>query len=316
MTFRHPVAKLRFVERAPRQEEWRALHRAAERRVPDAEKAFTAALADLRRATPLAEIRAALERGAPEIAVAAFPWAVLERSLEARLLPILQGLAEKGGAVAVGGLERHFRRQFEVRKADPVKAGFDLINPEVLAELARHGAELVTLITNETRAAIQQVVLSAQQQGLDVREQAARIASTLRRSVGLNAPQARALSNYEAGLREAGRSESDIRDLVGTRRDRMIQQRGRTIARHETLRASNSGQQNVWRQATTQGLLPVDQKRKWLTQGGNFACPICEPMNGQVRGLNEEFESPHNGARALYPPMHVACVCTTVLDFD
>src|SRR5690606_19138171 len=115
------------------------LHRAAERRVPDAEKAVLAAFRELRRAAPLDQIRATVERGVPELVTDVIPWAILERSLEARLLPILTDVAGNGGEIAVRGLERHFRRTFEVRKAD-VSTGFDLTNPETIIELASHGA--------------------------------------------------------------------------------------------------------------------------------------------------------------------------------
>jgi len=312
--------KLRFVERAPRNEGWRALHRAAESKVPAAEQAFRAALEATRRATSIAAIRAALERGADEIAVSAINWTKLERALEDKLLPILTGVAQRGGTVAARELSEQLGERFPVKKAGgELGYAFDLVNPEVVAELSRHGVTLVTRITNETRMAIKEVVMAAQQRGLSVRDQAERIARILRQSVGLNAPQARALANYEALLREQERTEADIRGLLARRRDQFIDQRARVIARNETLWASNAGQHDVWRQAQEGGLLATDQKRKWLTQGAvnpSNPCPICKPMNGQIRGMTEDFVSPYNGVTVRHPPAHISCVCVATLIFD
>jgi len=328
MRFRYPTAKLRFVEKPPRNEEWRALHRAAERRTRDAEQAFIRAVRDLRRATTLAGIQAALERGAPEIAAAEFPWHVLERSLEDRLLPILTEVARRGAVVAVEGLQHQLRRRFEVRKQEPPSfvTGFDLVNPSVITELSLHGAELVTLITNETRSAIQQIVLAAQQQGLDVREQARRIASVLRQSAGLNAQQARALANFEASLREAGRSASDIRSMIATRRDKMIGQRARLIAQHECLTAETlvdrAVVRAVYRRWYTGDLVEVVTSRgrklsatpnhPMLTRRGWVAAALLNPSDELICDGREKDASASGDPHVIADPTPIAEVFDAV----
>lgn len=315
MRLRHvPVRKLRFVERPPRQEEWRGIHRAAEAGVRDAEQAFLAAIRALDRATRSAPIRGAVGRDAPEIAASAIPWDVFRHALEAKLLPVLMDVTRAGARVTVRSLASQLDQRLVLRKQHgEIAAAFDLANPKTAAAIARHGAELVTEITEETRLAIREVALAAQQFGWDIRTQAEKITAALRRAVGVNAPQARALTNYAVALEAAGRSPADIASLVAERRDAMIAQRARMIARNETLTAANAGQQSIWDQAVERGLLEPKQKRKWLTQG-SMACEICAPMDGQIREMGEEFVSPYSGDSTEYPPIHVSCLCVTVLD--
>lgn len=196
---------------------------------------------------------------------------------------------------------------------------FTLDNPRTQTYLARHGARLVRRVRDETTLAINRIVTEAHARGMDVRQQAQQIASALRRDMGLNQRQAGALSRYEAGLAEQAIPPRQAERQVNEYRDRLINQRARMIARHETMTASNAGQQEVWQQATEQGLIEPDQKRKWVTQPGlnsDNPCPICKPMNGQLRGLNEEFVSPYDNSAAIQPPIHIGCECVSVLHFE
>ena len=327
------VAKLRFVDRPPASAPWRKLHAVADAAVPAAEKAFMLAVRDFRAAIDMEEFANAIAlRTDADMAIVLLPWAVLERSLEQRLLPILRSVRDGGAEVAAANLGSQLKKPLAIAKAkdpkkkpkdpkEPTISGeirFDLRNPRAEQHIAQHGARLVQMVTDETRAAIRQVVLRGQEQGgVPVREQAKRIAAILRRDIGLNAPQARALVNFEAGLIANDTAPSKVRQLVAARREDMIGQRSRVIARQETLTGAKEGQQEVWRQARSERLIPSTVKRKWLTQrhvNANNPCPICEPMNGQIRGLEEPFVSPYNGASSMGEGMHVGCICAVVLE--
>lgn len=312
----------------PRSKPARAIRYAAERWEPYVHAGFYRAIRTAQRAFNTEQVRAALERGSPEIAVQMMPWAEFQRALEKHLLPSIRSAVMDGAGAAVKDLSPR------IAKADPdpdpkkkpperfqvgADVSFDLRNPRTEGWLARYGSRLVTRVRDETRLAIRAITLDAQRRGLDVRQQAERITTALRRDLGLNQRQAKALANLEAGLVEQGLSQTQINRQVGEYRDRLIEQRSRMIARHETLTASNHGQQEVWQQAKDQGLLPADAKRKWITQPGlnaNNPCPICREMNGQLRGLGEAFVSPYDGSSAEEPPIHVGCECTTVLHFE
>jgi SPP1 gp7 family putative phage head morphogenesis protein len=68
--------------------------------------------------------------------------------------------------------------------------------------------------------------------------------------------------------------------------------RARTIARSENLRSANVGQTELWTQAQEQGVLPRNQKRKWIATNDNRTSDEHEKMNGQVRGIDEKFVTP------------------------
>lgn len=304
----------------PRSKPARAVHYAAERWEPEVFDGFNRALRRTRRAFNVEVVASALARNAPEIAVAAMPWDEFERALGDHVLPAIREALADGAAAAARDLRTTFSKADDPRFQITAGFSFDLDNPRTQTWLARYGARLVTFLRDETRLAIRAITLEAQRRGLDVTQQATRIAQALRRDVGLNRRQATALARFEAGLEEQGVSQTRVNQQVGEYRDRLIDQRARTIARHETMTASNQGQQEVWTQAAESDLLdPNETRRKWVTQPGLNAtnpCPICEPMHGQLRGLNEEFVSPFNGTVAMNPPAHVNCECVTVLVFD
>jgi hypothetical protein len=39
-------------------------------------------------------------------------------------------------------------------------------------------------------------------------------------------------------------------------------------------------------------------------------------MNGQIRGMEEAFVSPYNGAESMHGGVHTQCECVVVLHFD
>jgi hypothetical protein len=111
-------------------------------------------------------------------------------------------------------------------------------------------------------------------------------------------------------------SQDKIDAMVDRYAQRSLNYRAITIARTETLRASNWGQLESWNQAAAQGLLNKNTvRRMWLTAEDERTCQICEPipdMNPDGVALDEDFDTP-DGAITI-PPAHVSCRCTVVLD--
>lgn len=87
--------------------------------------------------------------------------------------------------------------------------------------------------------------------------------------------------------------------------------RAETIARTETMRASNAGQQLAWDQAAMQGLLSGNEQKEWIVTPDDRLCPICEPMDGVTVDLDESFDV--DGEEIDEPPAHPNCRCTTGL---
>ncbi len=90
--------------------------------------------------------------------------------------------------------------------------------------------------------------------------------------------------------------------------------RAEMIARTETMRASNEGQQEAWDQAVTAGLLTGNEQQEWITADDEATCPICDPMDGVTVGLDEMFEV--DGDEIDGPPAHPNCRCTLGLSLE
>ena len=312
---------LRIIHKAKAPKARRAIVYAASKWEPYVYEGFLRALREARKAFRTDEVVAALARNAPEIAVAAMPWPELERALERNLMAPIKNAVADGAAAAVRDLTVTKRDDPKKKKPKPRPTGFsigadisfDLDNPRTQSYLARNAATLVRRVRDETRLAIRRITTDAHARGLNVGQQAEKIAAALRRDIGLNQRQAGALGKLEASLIESGIPQARIDTQVNAYRDRLIDSRARMIARHETMTGSSVGQQEVWTQATEQGLLEPDQKRRLLTQprlNPDNPCAICGPAAGEIRGLREPFSI------GMGPPFHVGCECTTVLHFD
>lgn len=97
-----------------------------------------------------------------------------------------------------------------------------------------------------------------------------------------------------------------IADLIGD------DARAETIARTETMRASNEGQSQAWDQAVEVGILTGDEKQVWIVTPDDRLCPICEPMDGETAPLDGSFNV--DGDDIDGPPAHPNCRCTVALE--
>lgn len=80
------------------------------------------------------------------------------------------------------------------------------------------------------------------------------------------------------------------------------------IAETETMAASNEGVQEAWDQAVEEGLLTGKEQQVWIVTPDDHLCPICDGLDGQAVGLDEQFE--YNGDTFDGPPAHPRCRCT------
>ncbi len=203
----------------------------------------------------------------------------------------------------------------------PCLTRFDRTNPRAVEWARDRSSKLVREITRETRAAIRATIARAFEQGLPPR----RAARLLRSVVGLTERQAgwvldleEAIANGNPGtLVKAGKTRVRIpkgganSSFIQRASDRYAQRlhRARTllIARTETIAASNQGQIMLWSQAVQRGELKSDTTREWITTPDDRLCPYCMAMDGQTRGLEEQFNSDLGSVDA--PPLHPACRC-------
>jgi hypothetical protein len=176
------------------------------------------------------------------------------------------------------------------------------------AWVAEHGSELVTVVREETKAALQEKLNSILQQGFAEGRSARDLAREIEQIAGLDRQSAAFFDKQVAKWREEGLSES----VIQRRADRLYREklklRGKRIATTEVGKAANQGQHEVHKQALQQNVVPSTTQREWMPRLGNV-CPICESMRGQKVGINENFVARENGQQYFLPPAHVMCNC-------
>lgn len=310
MRFRARPVQKRFQHRSIRSLATRAAMQAAQQRAMLLHEAFTKALAEMRAALPPEQaLMALLQRGWAPV-LNELPWQVFTQTFGT---DIGQALAQVMEASARAAAVHEPWKANAPAGSGPLNASFtvrfDLSNPRAVRAAQSHAAALVRDVSTDMRGAIRRIIVAGQRGELDIREQA----RSLRSFIGLTEQQSQAVMNFQNTLLANGDPQAVVKTQAYY--DRSIAVRAQTIARTESIWASNAGQQELWAQATDAGYLDPNQEQEWITQpeSNSGPCPICEPMDGQRRPLGEEFVSPYNGQRALHPPMHPRCVCALAL---
>ncbi len=181
-----------------------------------------------------------------------------------------------------------------------LQLSFRLTNPAAVAAAESAAGNLVTAVTAEQKLLVRDLITRGIAEGRSVPA----TARDLRRVVGLNNVQAKALRRFEEGLIQAGRKQSVIDRMVARRAKKMLRRRATTIARTELLRASNVGQRIAWKQAAEDGQLDLDKaEREWILDPGQLRADVCTPLDGERIRFSDEFSSGD-------PPLHPNCRCT------
>lgn len=112
---------------------------------------------------------------------------------------------------------------------------------------------------------------------------------------------------FDATIRRAmdeGRQLDDatIDRIVGRYADSLLQLRGETIARTESLAALNSARESAFQQAIDEGLLRAgDLVKRWSATLDPRTRDAHAMMNGTAKALDEPFVSLETGSRMMYP---------------
>lgn len=219
-------------------------------------------------------------------------------------------------------------------KSISVETSFNMLSREAVDFLSSYEFTLIRDLSTQSEEAIRQILL----RGFQVGGHPTEMAREIREVIGLTARQEAAVANYQtalssgATLRDAlsrslrdgrydrtllralnngtGLSQPQIDKMTTRYRERYLNYRAQTIARTETIRAAAKGQRESWRQAESQGLLR-NAKRVWIVSGDDRTCPVCDSLDGEVAGLDEEF-----APGIMDPPdPHSDCRCATALQF-
>ncbi|PSJ60747.1 phage minor head protein [Pseudaminobacter soli (ex Li et al. 2025)] len=215
---------------------------------------------------------------------------------------------------------------------------FDTRNVRAEDWLRDHSGQLITNIVDDQRIAIRTAMVSGLERGLNPRSTALDIVGRINRVsgvreggiIGLTAQQERFAASYledllsgdparmRSTLDRARRDKRFDRSvmkainegrsvdaelagrMVGRYRDRLLQLRGETIARTETMAALNESQMEAMRQAVDGGVDPTTIVKVWHSAHDNRVRDSHREMHGQEVGLNGKFISP-SGAMLAYP---------------
>lgn len=289
--------------------EWRVIHRVADANRNSLATYLRDAFMATHDAIDLQQLQRDIESGNRFLVVATVTRAIdeLDAALRDSLYPRLLSVAVDGGLAALrsararGGL---LRTNVAMRN-NQFTMQFDAQSPRTIAWARTRAAQLVTEISTVTRDAIRALLSTAFVEGLAPR----RLATFIRSAVGLRTDQIRTLQRYIETL-PATLTEAQRLSRIGRRTSKLLRQRAVLIARTEVITAANTGQRELWLQARDGGLLPTEQKRVWITtpDSRNDNCPICPPMDGQIRGLEEQFVTGEGGL-VDGPTAHPNCRC-------
>lgn len=330
----------------PAEEDWKLIHEVADAEAGGMANAFVASWTRARRRitdemvaqamrspSGMADLFAVLEE-VPVLKQTALP--PYDWSAD----PAVNAYARISSRTATGTLERVPGMAPETRAT--LSARLDVSSPFMRRAAQTMTAEQVTRVNEQTKRTIRQITYQAQRDGTPPDEVARRI----RRVVGLTPGQARAVGNYRDGLGKVMAGEMDP-DSIGPRRykngkwqgrwtladkpppgltsrkadqladrysNRLLDHRARTIARTESIRAANYGQQLTWQEMGYRRALPSTFARQWLTHEDERTCPWCLAMDGQIVALTGQFRGVvgRNTVHTLTPPLHPNCRCSLV----
>lgn len=178
---------------------------------------------------------------------------------------------------------------------------FDVANPEAVVWAKGRAGELVVDIMESTRQAIRSIIVDGFQYGISPRESA----TLLRAIIGLTERDALAVMRRQIKLLVQGVKSLQAAAQAKKYAAKLLRTRAKTIAITETMRASNEGQMQLWRQAKGKGLLDDTATKTWIVAD---PCPICAPLEGETVPAFEDFSIGMN------PPAHVRCRCTMGLN--
>lgn len=231
----------------------------------------------------------------------------------------------------------------KVRRVDPrLVVSFDPSHPRAAELMRQNRLDFVREVTRAQRDALRSALAEALQTGAGP----VQTARAIRGSIGLTQTQLAAVNNYRA-LLEAGDAAALARGLRDRRFDaavgrategeplgkeridrmvegyraRYLQYRAETIARTESLRVVNLARAEALQQVLEDTGLPTESvRRTWRATQDKRTRDTHSAMDGQVKGLNEPFESPSGallefpGDPTAPPSESVNCRCVVLVD--
>lgn len=216
---RHALPK--FVDNAPDDPFYLAVHKIADRLTPELRDAFLRGVLAMDGGIDQATLIAAVESGDMERAFAAIPFEAFTDSLKSGGGDVLlRAIAEAGASAALTLQDTH-----------GLTITFDLTNPRAQQFAATQTATMVTEVTEGTKEAIRAIIERGFSEGLTPQQ----MAMEIRQVVGLTTRQMQAVVNFRGSLIADGITGDALDTRVGKYAQAQLQYRGTMIARQECL---------------------------------------------------------------------------------
>lgn len=318
--------------------------------------AFLASFNDIRSNVVLQKVVDALERKDINGAIAAMN---IDRAAFAPLERAIEQAFAAGGTVTVAGMPA-----LRDRKGAAVFFRFDVRNPRAERQIKAQAANLVKQIIDDQRQALRRAIEEGYALGQGPRTIALDVVGRINRAtgkreggvIGLTDKQTSYVTKARAQLTAGdgpslraylGRERRDKRfdstvmkainsgeaipadtvsKMVRQYESRLLQLRGETVARTETMQAVHASKHEAFSQGLAKtGYSEESVTRTWRSAGDGRVRHTHATMNGQtVRGLETPFESP-SGALLRYPgdtsygagaAEIIGCRCDDEIDID
>jgi hypothetical protein len=285
---------------------WQQLLAIAEKGSPATKEKFLEAIAELRDDLDVQAIEAAFNRGDIAAVVDAIPWDDLKDALHA-MESSLDEVRTKAFDVSVGTVEPYLdpaQLAIHLGEGATLSVSFHHVSKDVQDAIARNTGARITAVTDETRAAVKQMIARAYDEGEHPRS----LIPKLKQTIGLTTRQEAAVARYRASIDDGTRPAERVDRMVVRYQKKVLTGRADLIARTETMQAMNDGQRASWWTLVERGLLDVNGfEREWIaivpTDGRT--CLICESLDGERAPIGGEFPGGYLGA-----PAHPDCRCT------
>jgi len=298
---------------------------------PKVLRAFFDAINEITSQAELGRIADRLERGDVQ---GVFEALHLDPAAYRGLERVLEDTYAAGGLATVGGFPL-----LKSGSGGRVVVRFDVRNLRAESWLRNHSSTLITRIMEDQRAAIRAALASALGAGTNPRTAALDLVGRVNRItgrregglLGLTSSQERyvqtareqllsgdpvRLRDYLTRVRRDKRFDrtvlkaiaegkplpaDTVSKMIGRYADSLLQLRGETIARTETLASLHAAQDEAFRQAVDTGAIAAsDVRRAWHSAGDKRVRDTHAELNGESVGLNEPFVT-STGVQLMYP---------------
>lgn len=300
---------------------WEELHDIADAHRRFMRREFLKALRDLDEQAQgrISFIRRQIDAGdeaSIQRAIDAVPWSRLEENVQEIRGPFNSIFQDVGEDVAPLWTEavREIRGRLRADEAEILLA-FDETNPRAIEYLDSRLAKLGQNFSSQGQRGVLQVIRRGFKEQLTRRQMSAELAR--KGFFGMNRHQM--MNQLKMKMRltkqvQAGdMSQRAANNILDNAVERRVRNRAEMIARTETIRTSNAGQQAIWETAEKEGFIDSDRtSRIWIATADDRTCPICLDLDGQRVGLHDNFSSSPStgfGVTEQIPPAHPRCRC-------